>query len=123
MVTKLQSQSNLLPSPLDDVLPPSTVIDTMIDLKIQLYELEQQIKALQPLFYATCVALNTSKIELERAVISRRLTPAQWTYDPHILEQQDFLKSLKQAFQDDHEPTRGRDVVWSIKLLLSLSKT
>jgi hypothetical protein len=60
MVAKLQRPPDMLPSPLNEVLPPSTVIHTMIELKIQLYELEQQIKALQPLFYATCAALNTS---------------------------------------------------------------
>lgn len=63
-------------NPIIDVLPAATVIDTMIELRFQLYELEQQIQALQPAFYAACTTLNTSKIELTRAVVSRRLIPS-----------------------------------------------
>jgi hypothetical protein len=91
----------------------------MIELRFQLYELEQQIQALQPAFYAACTTLNTSKIELTRAIISRRLTPGQWTYGPSILQQQDLLRQLKRQFHQEHEPSSGRDVIWSIKLLLA----
>lgn len=119
MGVKLSSPSAILPTLTTQGCSASEVIDAMIELKFQAYQLDQQIKALQPLFFATCEALKTSKIELEHAVISRRLTPAQWTYDPHILQQQDFLKALKQEFQRDHEPTSGRDVIWSVKLLHS----
>ncbi|HEY9663912.1 MAG TPA: hypothetical protein V6C65_36140 [Allocoleopsis sp.] len=60
-----------------NLLDPIDVINTMIDLRAQLQELEQQVKALQPAFYAACVALNTEKIQLERAIISRRLMMAK----------------------------------------------
>jgi hypothetical protein len=102
-----------------DLLNPTEIINNMIDLRIQLAELEQQIQDLQPAFFAACMALKTEKIELERAIISRRLTPAQWTYSPDILEQQDILKQLKRQFQQKHEPTSGRDITWVIKLLLA----
>ena len=41
-----------------DLLSPTEIINTMIDLKIQLAQLESQIKELQPAFFAACVALN-----------------------------------------------------------------
>lgn len=110
-----------MPNPIADVIPAATVIDMMIELRFQLHELEQQIQALQPAFYTACATLNTSKIELTRAIISRRLTPGQWTYGPSILQQQDLLRQLKRQFHQDHEPSSGRDVIWSIKLLLAMS--
>lgn len=41
-----------------DLLSPTEIINTMIDLKIQLAELQSQIKELQPAFFAACMALN-----------------------------------------------------------------
>jgi len=108
------TSSNLaqLPSPIE-------IINAMIELRIQLYELEQQIQALQPAFFAACLALNTEKIALKRAIITRKLTPGQWRYSPDISEQEDLLKQLKHQFQQTHEPTSGREVIWVIKLLLA----
>ena len=63
-----------------DLLNPHQAINTMIELRIQLAELEQQILALQPAFFTACLALNTDKIAFERAIITRRLTPGQWTH-------------------------------------------
>jgi hypothetical protein len=102
------------------LLNPLDIIDRMIELRIQLQELESQIASLQPAFFAACLALNTEKIERTRAVISRRLTPGQWTYSIDILEQVSFLKQLKKQFHQDHEPTGGREVTWAMKLLLNL---
>jgi hypothetical protein len=102
-----------------DLLSSADVIETMIDLKIQLHQLEQEIQALQPAFFAACLMLNTEKITRQRAIISKRLTPGQWCYSPDILEQESLLKQLKQIFQQDHDPTKGRELSWVIKLLLS----
>jgi hypothetical protein len=63
-----------------ELLNPNQVINSMIELRIQLAELEEQILALQPAFFVACLALNTDKIAVERAVITRRLTPGQWAY-------------------------------------------
>lgn len=101
-----------------DLLAPFEVIETMIDLRIQLTQLEQQIQALQPAFFAACLTLNQAKIERNRAIISRKLTPAQWTYAADILQQEALLKQLRKQFQQDHEPTGGRETTWIIKLLL-----
>lgn len=90
-----------------------------IVLRIQLAELEQQIQALQPAFFAACLALNTDKITIERATITRRLTPGQWAYSSDIVEQEDLLKQFKKQFQQTHEPIGGREVTWAIKLLLT----
>lgn len=68
-------------SPTFDFLNPIEVIDAMIELRIQLVQLQQQIQALEPTFFAACLMLNQAKIQRERAVISRKFTPAQWTYD------------------------------------------
>ena len=94
----------------------------MIDLRAQMAELEQQIQGLQPAFFAACVALNTDKIALSRAVITRRLTPGQWAYEHDIVEQEDLLKILKRQFQETHEPIAGREVTWAIKLLITTAK-
>jgi hypothetical protein len=117
-----KEHSNFLDSTSSDLaqLPsPIEIINAMIDLRVQLLELEQQIQALQPAFFAACLALNTDKIALERAIITRRLTPGQRTYSPDIDEQTDLLKQLKQQFQQTHEPIAGREVTWAVKLLLS----
>lgn len=102
-----------------EVLDPSQIIDRMIELRSHLSELESQIQALQPAFFAACLALNTDKIALERPIISRRLTPGQWSYSPEIVTQEDLLKQLKKQFQETHEPSGGREVIWAIKLLLA----
>ena len=101
-----------------NLLDPLDVINTMIDLRAQLAELEQQVQALQPAFYAACVALNTDKIELERAIISRRLSPGKWDYSDDVVEQEELLTRLKKQFQKTHEPISGREVIWAVKLLL-----
>lgn len=93
-------------------------IGVMIELRIQLAQLKQKIQALQPAFFAACLALNTDKITLERATISRRLSPGQWAYSATIVEQEDWLKNIKQLFKQTHEPIGGREVTWTIKLLL-----
>lgn len=102
---------------------PSDIIEAMIELRIQLFEVEQQIQALQPAFFAACLAFNTDKIQHDRATISRRLTPAQWTYSSDILDQQALLKQLKHSFHQNHEPSSGRDITWIIKLLLVQAQT
>lgn len=102
-----------------EVLDPSQIIDRMIELRLRLNELESQIQALQPAFFAACLALKTDKIALERAIISRRLTPGQWVYSPEIVTHEDRLKQLKKQFQQTHEPNSGREVIWAIKLLLA----
>lgn len=105
-------------SPSTDILDPIDIINMMVDLRFQLAELDQQIQALQPAFFAACVALNTDKITIERATITRRLTPGQWAYSSDIVEQEDLLKQLKKQFHQIHEPIGGREVTWAVKLLL-----
>jgi hypothetical protein len=99
------------------VLNPEEIIEAMIDLRVQLAELEQQVQVLQPLFYEACTALDTNKIALERALITRRITPGRWDYSADILAQETLLKRLRQQFQEHNEPTHGREVTWAIKLL------
>ncbi|MGI0488622.1 hypothetical protein ACN4EK_24695 [Pantanalinema rosaneae CENA516] len=101
-----------------NLLDPIEIINTMIDLRAQLAELEQQVQALQPAFYAACAVLNTDKIEVERAIISRRLSPGKWNYSNDIVEQEELLTRLKKQFQQAHEPISGREVIWAVKLLL-----
>jgi hypothetical protein len=105
-----------------DFLDPLEIINEMIDLRTQLAELEQQVKALQPAFYAACAALKQEKILTERAIISRRLTPGRWAYSPEIVEQEDWLKQLKSQFHQNHEPIKGREVYWLVKLLMLSTK-
>jgi hypothetical protein len=104
-----------------DLLNPIEVIEAMIDLRIQLEQIETQIDALKLAFYAACATLNAEKIERDRALITRRLTPGQWAYSPDVLEQEIVFKQLKQQFQKQHEPTGGREVIWAVKLLLALA--
>jgi hypothetical protein len=105
-----------------DLLDPLDIINAMIDLRAQLAELEQQVQSLQPAFYAACAALNQEKISTERAIISRRLTPGQWAYSSEIVEQEDWLKHLKSQFKQAHEPIKGREVYWLVKLLMLSTK-
>lgn len=104
-----------------NLLDPFEVIETMIDLRFQLAQLQQQIQTLEPSFFAACLMLNQAKIQRDRAIISRKFTPAQWTYAMEILEQEALLKQLRKQFQQDHEPTGGRETTWIIKLLLAQS--
>jgi hypothetical protein len=96
---------------------PPEVIEQMIDLRIRQVELEQQIQALRPAFFDACAQQTTDRLENERALIYRRLTPSKWNYPSHILDQERQLKQLKQDFQENHEPEMGREVIWNIKLL------
>lgn len=115
----LSASPNSLTVTESDLLNPIDVIEAMIELRIQLTQLEQQIKTLQPAFFAACFTLNQAKIERSRAIVARRLTPAQWTYATEILEQEFLLKQLRKQFQQDHKPTGGREITWMIKLLLA----
>jgi hypothetical protein len=101
-----------------NLLDPLEIIEAMLDLRAQKAELEQQIEALQPAFYAACTTLQLEKITTERATISRRLTPGKWDYSAEIVEHEDLLKQLKSQFQQAHEPIGGREVYWMIKFLL-----
>ncbi|HEY9660108.1 MAG TPA: hypothetical protein V6C65_16750 [Allocoleopsis sp.] len=102
-----------------NLLDPLEIINAMLDLRTQIAELQQQVEALQPAFYAACVALQLEKITTDRATISRRLTPGKWDYSDEIIEQEDLLKQLKSQFQQAHEPIGGREVYWMIKFLLA----
>jgi len=104
-----------------DLLSPIEAIELMIDLRIQLAQLEHQLKRLQPVFFSACLALDQAKIERDRAIVTRKFTPAQWTYGADILEQELLIKQLRKQFQQDHEPTGGREMTWMIKLLLAQS--
>ena len=106
-------------SPSTDLLNPIEILDAMIELRVQLRAIEEQIQALQPAFFTACLTLNTDKIALDRATISRRLTPGQWAYSAKVLEQETLFKHLKQQFQQTHEPISGREIIWAIKLLLT----
>lgn len=119
MVSTPPTVAYALPSQAITTLTPLEIIALMIDLKRQVAELEAHIQALKPAFFAACVALNTEKITLEQALVSRRLTPGQWTYSPDIVQQEDLLKQSKHQFQQEHEPTSGREITWVIKLLLA----
>ena len=78
-----------------ELLNPIDILDAMIELRVQLRALEEQIQALQPAFFTACLALNTDKIAHDRATISRRLTPAQWTYSADVLEQETLFKRVR----------------------------
>lgn len=99
------------------LLDPLEIINAMLDLRAQKAELEQQIKALEPVFYAACITFNLEKISLDRATISRRLTPGVWDYSADILEQEALFKQLRHEFQQVYEPCGGREVYWVIKFL------
>ena len=102
-----------------DILHPSKIIDQMIELRLQLAETQRQIQLLRPAFFEACTAQKECPIKRARAIITRRTTPGQWTYPPHITEQEDQLKQIKRHFQQTHEPTHGREVIWSVKLQMT----
>jgi hypothetical protein len=92
-----------------DLLDPLEIINAMLDLRTQRVELEEQIKALEPAFYAACVTFDLEKISLDRATISRRLTPGLWDYSADILEQENLLKQLRQQFSKPmNRPAAGK---------------
>jgi hypothetical protein len=122
MLIKLEQTVTPPSTAVTEMLNPADVIEMMIELRFQLREIEEQIQALQPAFFAACWALNLEKITLERATIARRLTPARWDYSEPITEQETWLKQLKQQFQHSNEPTGGREVTWMVKLLLVQSQ-
>lgn len=95
---------------------PADIIDQMVALRLQQAQLNHQINTLKPLFFEACATQESSRFERKQAVISRRLTPGQWDYPDHVVEQEEALKRLKRQFQETHEPTAGREVIWSIKL-------
>jgi hypothetical protein len=101
------------------LIQPLDVVHAMIDLRAQVAEIDLQIQALQPAFGAACLALNTEKIALERAIISRRLTPGKWAYSDDVVVQEDLFKLLKKQFQQTHEPSADREVAWTITLILA----
>jgi len=94
-----------------DVLDPFKIIDDMVDLRIQMAQLEQQIRELQPLFFAACFRLNQAKIDRSRAIISRKLTPAQWTYTAEILDQEVLFKQLRNS-------NSKFDIIWAFQRFL-----
>jgi hypothetical protein len=98
------------------ILQPSEVIEQMIDLRIRQAELEVQIQALKPAFFDAC-QLAADQLENKRALIYCKLTPGQWNYPSHIVQQAEQLKQLKQDFRENHEPAAGREVNWVLKLL------
>ena len=100
-----------------EILSDYQIINQMIELRFQLAQIQQQIKELEPSFSAACAALNTEKITLNNATISRRLTPGKWLYSPEITTLEEEIKHLKRQFQQTHEPIAGREVIWGIKLL------
>lgn len=101
-----------------DANAPHPVISQMVRLRAQIAELEQRAESLKPDFYAACAAAarDGKQFEQDGAIISRRLTPGRWRYPEHITEQEQTLKLLKKEFQDSHEPTGGREIIWAVKL-------
>jgi len=99
-----------------DTASSDNVINQMVALRVQRAKLDHQINSLKPLFFKACAAQDKSRFEHEQATISRRLTPGKWDYPERIVEQENRLKQVKQQFQETHEPTTGREVIWSIRL-------
>lgn len=99
-----------------DIANPDDIIDQMVSLRLQQAQLTHQINTLKPLFFEACATQDASRLEHEQAVISRRLTPGTWDYPEHLVEQEKALKRLKRQFQENHEPTTGREIIWCIKL-------
>lgn len=93
-------------------------IAQMIQLRLQLAELERQIDALKPDFYAACAAAARDGKQFERdgVVFSRRLSPGKWDYSDDIRQQEDLLKRLRRDFQRSHEPVSGREIIWTLKM-------
>ena len=97
-------------------LPSAKIIEKMIDLRIQLEAISQQIKDLKPAFIEACEEQDSDQIHHEQALIYCKITNGTWIYPTNILKQQEKLKQLKQDFQATHEPHTGREISWVIKL-------
>jgi 3-methyladenine DNA glycosylase AlkC len=97
-------------------LPSAKIIEQMIDLRIQLEAIDQQIKELKPAFIEACEEQESDQIHHERALIYCKITNGTWIYPTNIIKQQEKLKQLKQDFHATHEPNAGREVSWVIKL-------
>ena len=91
-------------------LSSAKIIDQMIALHTQKKVLEQQILELEPAFFEACNQQSNDKINGERALVYRKITPGRWVYPHNIVEQQERLKQLKQEFQ----PT-FRSLLWSLE--------
>ena len=101
------------------LLHPHDIIEQMIDLRLQISHLQQQVDTLQDDFFAAWFALNQDTITHQHATIRRQLTRGKWDYPTPITEQELRIKALKHQFQQDHEPSSGRDITWVIRLLKS----
>ena len=95
------------------------IIDQMIALHTQKKALEQQIQELEPAFFEACNQQGNDKIDGDRALVYRKITPGRWVYPLNITQQQERLKQLKQEFQDTHEPNHGREVSWVVKIYMN----
>jgi hypothetical protein len=100
-------------------LSSAKIIDQMIALHIQKKMLEQQIAELESAFFDACNQQDNDKIDGERALIYRKITPGRWIYPDNIIKQQERLKKLKQQFQDTHEPNHGREISWVVKIYMN----
>jgi hypothetical protein len=100
-------------------LSSAKIIDQMIALHTQKKILEQQIQELEPAFFEACNQQDNDKINGERALVYRKITPGRWVYPNNIIEQQEQLKQLKQEFQDTHEPNHGREISWVVKIYMN----
>lgn len=100
-------------------LSSAKIIDQMIALHTQKKMLEQQIAELEPAFFDACNQQDNDKIDGERALIYRKITPGRWIYPDNIIKQQERLKKLKQQFQDTHEPNHGREISWVVKIYMN----
>lgn len=101
------------------IIDANEILEQMIDLRLQMAQLQQEMQALKPAFFAACQSFQQNTIERQRAIIKRRLTPGKWNYHSDILDQEQLIKTLKQQFRQDHDPISGRDVIWMIQLILS----
>lgn len=95
------------------------IIDQMIALHTQKKAIEQQIQELEPTFFEACDQQDNDKIDGERALVYRKITPGRWVYPNNIIKQQERLKQLKQEFQDTHEPNHGREISWVVKIYMN----
>ena len=98
------------------ITKPDDIIEQMVTLRLQQAKLNHQINMLKPQCFEACATQEVSRFEYKQAIISRRLTPGKWDYPNHVVEQEEALRKLKRQFQETHEPTAGREIIWSIKL-------
>lgn len=93
------------------------IVDRMIELRLQLAAIEQEIDTLQPAFYAACAALSEDRIDTPRAIITRRRTPGRWLYPLSVTTVEETLNQQKLRFQKENEPVSGRELIWAIRLV------